>query len=218
MITTTSRHPLGPPLAPWVVLQPAVHELGGALGEVGLLDQAVGRLSADIDQRLIEGMIGPMRMTPNLLDEFVLDTGWHSALSESMINHRLMMIGAALAVWNLAGCADRNEQMARDWQEHDAECRKFGAEPGMPAYGDCRAALRAIEGMELAALSPPTPMWWHEARAPKPGPHGDKRQHIERRDGSPGESGCSRIVAAQSVVLKCGPYPPITDLLAGLDQ
>ncbi len=73
-----------------------------------------------------------------------------------MRNHRLILIGAALAVCNLAGCAGREDQMARAWREHDAECRKLGAEPGTPAYGNCRVALRAIESMERAAVSPPT--------------------------------------------------------------
>jgi hypothetical protein len=133
-----------------------------------------------------------------------------------MRNHRLMMLGTALAVWNLAGCADGDVQMARDWQEHDAECRKFGAEPGMPAYGNCRVALRAIERMELTAVSPPAPPGWHEARAPKPGRDGDEQRHAERRDGAPGEAGCSRIIAAQLIVLKCGLDIPLADLLAGL--
>jgi hypothetical protein len=28
----------------------------------------------------------------------------------------------------------REEQIAADWQEYNAECRKFGAETGTPAY------------------------------------------------------------------------------------
>jgi hypothetical protein len=52
-----------------------------------------------------------------------------------MLNQKLIVIGVPLAVCNLAGCAGREEQVARESQEYDAECHKFGAETGTPAYG-----------------------------------------------------------------------------------
>jgi hypothetical protein len=135
-----------------------------------------------------------------------------------MLNHRLIVVGAALAVCNLAGCAGRDEQVAREWQEHDAECRKFGAEPGTPAYENCRVALRAIESMEHATFSPPTPPRWHEAAALEPGRDGDEQRHAERRYGWPAETSCGRIIGAQLMVLKCGLNIPLADLLAGPDR
>ena len=50
-----------------------------------------------------------------------------------MINPKLLVVGAALAVCNLAGCAGQEEQVSRESQEYDADCRKFGAETGTPA-------------------------------------------------------------------------------------
>jgi hypothetical protein len=47
-----------------------------------------------------------------------------------MINPKLLVVGDALAVSNLAGRARREEQVAGEWQEYNAECRKFGAETG----------------------------------------------------------------------------------------
>ena len=47
-----------------------------------------------------------------------------------MINPKLLVVGAALAVCNLAARARREEQVAGEWQEY----RKFGAETGTPAY------------------------------------------------------------------------------------
>jgi hypothetical protein len=51
-----------------------------------------------------------------------------------MINHKLIAVGVALAVCNLTGSAGREEQVARKSREYDAECHKFGAETGTPAY------------------------------------------------------------------------------------
>ena len=51
-----------------------------------------------------------------------------------MINHKSIVIGVALAVCDLADCAGREEQVSSESQEYNAECRKFGAETGTPAY------------------------------------------------------------------------------------
>jgi hypothetical protein len=51
-----------------------------------------------------------------------------------MINRKLIVVGVALALWNLAGSAGREEQVARESQEYDAECHKFGTATGTPAY------------------------------------------------------------------------------------
>ena len=47
-----------------------------------------------------------------------------------MVNFKLLVVGAVLAVCNLAGRARREEQVAGEWQEY----RRFGAETGTPAY------------------------------------------------------------------------------------
>jgi hypothetical protein len=46
----------------------------------------------------------------------------------------LLVVGAALAVCNLAARARREEQVTGEWQEYNAESRKFGVETGTPAY------------------------------------------------------------------------------------
>ena len=51
-----------------------------------------------------------------------------------MINPKLLVVGAALAVCNRADRARGEEQVAGEWQEYNAECRKFGAETGTPGY------------------------------------------------------------------------------------
>jgi hypothetical protein len=51
-----------------------------------------------------------------------------------MIDPKLLVVGAALAVCNLAARARREEQVAGEWQEYNAECRQFGVETGTPAY------------------------------------------------------------------------------------
>jgi hypothetical protein len=51
-----------------------------------------------------------------------------------MIDPKLLVVGAALAACNLTDRARREEQVSRESQEYDAECRKLGAETGTPAY------------------------------------------------------------------------------------
>ena len=65
-----------------------------------------------------------------------------------------LIAGAVAVVCNLASCAGQPQQVAREQQDHDAECRKFGAAIDTPTYIDCRVALRALEQLEQAALSP----------------------------------------------------------------
>jgi hypothetical protein len=45
-----------------------------------------------------------------------------------MINLEVVVVRAALSVCNLAGRARGEEWIAREWQECNAECRKFGTE------------------------------------------------------------------------------------------
>jgi len=63
-------------------------------------------------------------------------------------------MAAVAVVCNLASCAGQPQQVARERQDHDAECRKFGAAIDTPTYIDCRVALRALEQLEQAAPSP----------------------------------------------------------------
>ena len=70
-----------------------------------------------------------------------------------MSNLRLITIGAALAVWNLAGCADRDEQMTRAWQ--NGSKRVFSAKQKarrVEYQRERRARLR-----DVAAEPPPPP-------------------------------------------------------------
>jgi hypothetical protein len=92
-----------------------------------------------------------------------------------------------------------------------------GSEPiGTPTYLNCRVALRAIESLELAALSPPKPPRWNAARALALDRDGrEERQQEKRRDGWSGETGWSRISAGQLILLACGLAIPLADLPGG---
>jgi len=133
-----------------------------------------------------------------------------------MSNHKLIIAVASLAVFDLAGCAGRAQQMAKEWQEHDAECRKFGAEAGTRAYVDCRVALRAIESLISAALPLPDSPTWHEAQTLELSrDRGEQRQHEAHGHEAVDTTGCGRVSPG---VLDCEPAIPLAGLPAGLDR
>jgi len=133
-----------------------------------------------------------------------------------MHNRKLITAVALLTVCDLAGCAGREQRMAREWQEHDAECRKFGAEAGTPAYVDCLVALRAIESLISAALPLPNSPTWHEAQTQELSrDRAEQRQHEAHGHEAVDTAGCGRVSAG---VLDCEPAIPLAGLPAGLDR
>jgi len=126
--------------------------------------------------------------------------------------------GAVAVVCNLASCAGQPQQVAREQQDYDAECGKFGAAIGTPTYIDCRVALRALEQLEQAAHSPLHASIRHGAGGFNFDRDGRKQNQWETHSkGRSEESGCARIRAGQLIVLECGLGIPLADLLAGLD-
>ena len=138
-------------------------------------------------------------------------------LCSTMINHRLIASAVAV-VCNLTSCAGQQQQVAREQQEHDAECRKFGAAIDTPTYIDCRMALRALERLEQAAHSPLLASIRHGAGGFNFDRDGRKQNQWETHSkGRSEESSCARIRAGQLIVFECGLGLPLADLLTGLD-
>ena len=132
--------------------------------------------------------------------------------------HRRSISGAVAVVFNLASCAGQPQQVAREQQGHDAECRKFGAAIDTPTYVDCRMALRALEQMEQAAHPPLHASIRHGADGLNFDRDSRKQdQWGAQSKGRSQESGCARIRAGQLIVLECGLGIPLADLLARLD-
>jgi hypothetical protein len=131
-----------------------------------------------------------------------------------MFNLRLIVAGAVAPACHLASCANQPQQVAREWQEHDAECGKFGAAPDAPTYVDGRVALGAIEQLQRAASSPLKSPIWREA-----GGLVFSREEKLRQAHSEGskEISCARIEAGQLIVFECGLGIPLAHLLAGLE-
>ena len=129
-----------------------------------------------------------------------------------------LITGAVAVACNLASCAGQPQQVARERQDHDAECRKFGAAIDTPTYIDCRVALRALEQLERAAPSSLNASIRHGAGGLDFDRDSRKENQWEAHsNGGSEESGCARIRAAQLIVLACGLGVPLADLLAGLD-
>ena len=138
-------------------------------------------------------------------------------LCNGMFNRKLMA-GALLLVCSVAGCAGQPQRVAHEQQDHDAECRRFGAAIDTPTYLDCRVALSALEQLEQASSSPLRSPMWREAGALEV--DHDSREEKQREAHSEGRSGknsCSRIRAGQLIILDCRLGIPLADLLAGLD-
>ena len=110
------------------------------------------------------------------------------------------------------------QQVAREWQEHDAECGKFGAAPDTPTYVDCRVALHVLEQLEQASPSPLKSPIWRDAGGSVVGRDSreEKQRQAHPKEGSE-ESSCARIEAVQLIVFECGLGIPLAHLLAGLE-
>jgi len=138
-------------------------------------------------------------------------------LCSTMINHRLIASAVAV-VCNLTSCAGQQQQVAREQQDHDAECRRFGAAVNSPTYIDCRVALRALEQLERAAPSPLNASIPHGAGGlDLDRDSGKENQWKAHSKGGSEESGCARMRAGQLIIFECGLGIPLADLLAGLD-
>ena len=131
-----------------------------------------------------------------------------------MFNLWLIAAGAVAAECHLASCGSQPQQVAREWQEHGAECGKFGGAPDTPTYVDGRVALGAIEQLQRAASSPLKSPIWREA-----GGLVFSREEKLRQAHSEGskEISCARIEAGQLIVFECGLGLPLAHLLAGLE-
>jgi len=65
----------------------------------------------------------------------------------------------AAAASILAGCASEAERAARWAAVDDAKCKSYGAQPGTPAYVQCRAQLDAARTQAIAtAAAAPVPV------------------------------------------------------------
>jgi hypothetical protein len=134
-----------------------------------------------------------------------------------MLNPRLIA-GAVAVVCNLTSCAGQQHQVAREQQDYDAECRRFGAAVDSPTYIDCRVALRALEQLERAVPSPLNASIPHGAGGlDLDRDSGKENQWEAHRKGGSEESGCARMRAGQLIIFECGLGIPLADLLAGLD-
>jgi hypothetical protein len=129
-----------------------------------------------------------------------------------------LIAGAATVLFNLASCAGQQQQVARERQDHDAECRKFGAAIDTPTYVDCRVALRAIQHLQQAASSPLKSPIWREAGGSVFGRESrEEKQRDAHSEERSKERSCARIKAGQLIVFECGLGIPLRDLLAGLE-
>lgn len=75
----------------------------------------------------------------------------------------------------LAGCFRSSEEIrAEIAAKDDQECRSYGAQPGSPAYVQCRAtrasAHETADAVQAAAPPPPAPPPIPEASYPSRGP------------------------------------------------
>jgi hypothetical protein len=129
-----------------------------------------------------------------------------------MFNPRLM----GVVVCSLASCAGQPQQVAREQQDHDAECRKFGAASDTATYIDCRVALRAIERLQQAAPPLKSPMRREAVGLVFSRDSGEEKPRQLHGKGSKAIS-CAEIEAGQLIVFECGLSIPLADLLGALD-
>jgi hypothetical protein len=132
-----------------------------------------------------------------------------------MFNPWLIAVAVAV-VCNLASCAGQPQQVAREQQDHDAECRKFGAASDTPTYIDCRVALRAVERLQQAAPPLKSPMWREAVGLVFSRDSGEEKPRQPHGEGAK-ETSCARIEAGQLIVFECGLGIPLAHLLAGLE-
>jgi len=128
-----------------------------------------------------------------------------------------LIAGAATVLFNLASCAGQQQQVARERQDHDAECRKFGAAIDTPTYVDCRVALRAIQHLQQAASSPLKSPIWREAGGLVFSRDSREEKLSQAHSEGSKEISCARIEAGQLIVFECGLGIPLAHLLAGLE-
>jgi len=132
-----------------------------------------------------------------------------------IINHQLIVVGAALAVRDLAaGPADKSSWRANGRTAMPSAVRpepRSARRPMSIAGWRCArpSAWNGLHSLRRCRRAGAQPELWPST------PTAGKRQQEERRDGWAGETGCSGVSAGQSILLACGLDTPLVDLLAG---